>query len=72
MTKELKNPKTFIIYLQTIHDVFENWENYKKRKVLIVLDDMMAEMVTDKTLNPIVTKPFLRGRKLIVSLVFIL
>ena len=50
-TEELKNPKAFIDYLQTIDDVYENLEDYnptKKRKVLIVFDDMIADMETYK------------------------
>ena len=43
----------------------------KKRKILIVFDDIIADMLSNKKLNPIVTKLFLRGRKLNISLVFI-
>ena len=45
--KELKYPKTFIDYSQTIDDVYGNLEDYNpinKRKVLIVFDDMVADM----------------------------
>ena len=52
----------------------ENLEDYnptKKRRVLILCDDMMADMESNKTLCPIVTELFLRGKKLIISLVFI-
>ena len=48
--KTLKNPKAFCDYSQTI-DVYENLEDYnptKKRKVLIVFDDMIADMETYK------------------------
>ena len=44
--EQLKNPKAFIDYAQTINDVYENLEDYnpaKKRKVLIVFDDMIAD-----------------------------
>ena len=41
------------------------------RKVLIVFDDMIADMLSNKKLNPIVTELFIRGRKLNISLVFI-
>ena len=43
----------------------------KKRKVLILFDDTIADMETNKKLSPIVTELFLRGRKLNISLVFI-
>ena len=44
----------------------------KKRKILIVFDDMIADMINNKKLNPIVTELFIRGRKLNVSIVFIM
>ena len=69
----LKNPKAFIDYSQTIDDVYENLEHYyptKKSRVLIVFDDMIANMESNKKLNPIVTELFLRERKLNISLVF--
>ena len=43
----------------------------KKRKVLIVFDDMNADMINNKKLNPIVTELFIRGRKLNISSIFI-
>ena len=43
----------------------------KKRKILIVLDDMITDMIDNKKLNSIVTKLFIRGRKLSFSLFFI-
>ena len=43
----------------------------KKRKILIVFDDMIADMVNNKKLNPVVTELFIRGRKLNISIVFI-
>ena len=49
--KALKNPKAFIDYSQTIYDICENVEDYnptKKMRVLIVFDDMIAEMESNK------------------------
>ena len=54
--------------------IIENIEEYKpnnKRKILIVFDDLIADMLTNKKLNPIVTELFIRGRELNISLVFI-
>ena len=50
-----------------------NWPEIleKKGKIIIVFDDMIADMLSIKKLNPIVTELFIRGRKLKVSLVFI-
>ena len=43
----------------------------KKRKILIAFDDITADMINNKRLNPIVTESFIRGKKLNISLVFI-
>ena len=43
----------------------------KENKVLIVFDDMIADMISNKKLNSIVTELFIRGRKLNISLAFI-
>ena len=55
-------------------DIYKNIEKYnpnKKRKILIIFDYMIADMVSNKKHNPIVTELFIRGRKLSISLVFI-
>ena len=55
-------------------DVYKNIEDYnpdKKRKVLIVFDDMISDMINNNKLNPILTELFIRGRKLNISIVFI-
>ena len=72
--KNVKNPKTFFDYSQTIDDVYEHLEDYnptKKRRVLIMFDDMIAAMKSNKKSSPIVTELFLGGRKFNISLVFI-
>ena len=43
----------------------------KENKILIVFDDMIADMIQNKKLNSIVTELFIRGRKLNIYLVFI-
>ena len=45
-------------------------DDFVKRKVLIVFDDIIADIEANKNLSPIVTELFLRGRKLNISLVF--
>ena len=55
-------------------DIDKNIEEYnqnKKCKILIVFDDMTADMFNNKELNRIVTELLIRGRKLNISLVFI-
>ena len=61
-------------YSRKIDDVYENLEDYnptKKRRVIIVFDDMIADMASNKKLSPVVTELFLIGRKLNISLVYI-
>ena len=61
-------------YSNDMQDVYKNIEDYnpiKKRKVLIIFDDMIADMINNNKLNPIVTELFIRGRKLNISIVFI-
>ena len=68
------NPKAFMKDLNDLQDVYENIDEYntdKERKILIVFDDMIADMINNKKLNSIVTNLFIRCRKLSISLVFI-
>ena len=68
------DPKTFIEYSNDMRDVHKNIEDYnlgRERKILIVFDDMIADMINNKKLNPIVTEFFIRGRELNISIVFI-
>ena len=68
------DPKAFIEYSNDMHDVYKNIDEYnpdKERKILIVFDDMIADMIDNKKLNSIVTELFIRGRKLYSFLVFI-
>ena len=43
----------------------------KKSKLIIVFDHMIADMIINKQVNPIVTEMFIRGRKLNISIDFI-
>ena len=55
-------------------DIYKNIEEYnvdKKRKILIVFDDMIADIFSNKKRNPIVTELFIRGRKLKIPLLLI-
>ena len=68
------DPKAFMEYLNDMQDVYKNIEDYnpgKKRKILIVFYDMIADMINNKKLNPVVTELFIRSRKLNISIVFI-
>ena len=55
-------------------DFYKNIEEYnpnKKRKILILFDDTIAIMLSDKKLNPIVSELLITGRKINISLVFV-
>ena len=57
-----------------MHNVYKNIDEYnivKERKILIVFDDIIADLINNKNLNSIVNELFIRGRKLNISLVFI-
>ena len=72
--KHLIDFKALIEYSDEMDDIYKNIEEYnpnKKRKVLIIFDDMIAYMLTNKKLNSIVTHFFISGRKLSISVVFI-
>ena len=54
--------------------VYKNIDYYnlnRKRKILIVFDDIIADMMTNKTLQSIIKELFIRSRKINISLVFI-
>ena len=58
-----------------MNDICKNIEEKipkKKRKILIAFDVMIADMLSNKNLNPIVTELFIRGRKQNISLVFVI
>ena len=72
--KHFNDPKAFIEYSNNMQDVYKNIDEYntdKERKILIVFDDMIADMINNKKLNSIVIELFISGRKLNISLVFI-
>ena len=72
--KHFNDPKSFIEYSDDMHDVYKNVDNYnpdKENNILIVFDDMIADMINNKNLNSIVTELFIRCKKLNISLVFI-
>ena len=59
------DPKAFIEYSNDMRDVYKNVDEYnadKKRKILIVFDDMITDMINNKKLNSIVTELFITGR----------
>ena len=72
--KHFNDPKAFIEYSNDMQDVYKNIDEYnadKERKISIVFDDIIADMINNKKLNSVVTEMFIAGRKLNISLVFL-
>ena len=72
--KHLNDPNAFIECSNTMDDVYENIHDYnpsRKRKILIIFDDMIANIMTNKKFQVIIKELLIRCRKLIISLVFI-
>ena len=58
-SKHLSDSKAFIKSSNDMYDIYKNIKKYipnKKRKILIVFDDMIGDMLSNKELNPIVTE----------------
>ena len=71
--KYLNDPNAFIECFNTMDDIYENIHDYNlnsKRKILIVFDDMIAYIMTNKKLQAMIKDLFIRCRKLNISLVF--
>ena len=72
--KHLNDSKAFIECSNTMDDVYENIDDYnpnRKRKILIIFDDMIVDIMTNKKFEAIIKELFIRCRKLNIYLVFI-
>ena len=72
--KHVNNPNAFIVCSNTMDDVYKDIDNYnpkRDKKVLIVFDDMIADIMTNKHFQAIIKELFIRCRKLNISLAFI-
>ena len=72
--KNLNDPQVFIEYSNDMNDVLENINNYNEnrdKKVLIIFDDMIADIMRSEKFKVIVKEDFIRCRKLNISIVFI-
>ena len=72
--KHLNGSKAFIECSNTMNDVYENIDHYnpnRKRKILIVFDDMIAYIMTNKKFPSIIKELSIRYRKLNILVVFI-
>ena len=71
--KHLSDPNAFIECSNTMGDVYENIHDYspnKNRKILVVFDDMIGDIMANKKFQAITKELFIRCRKLNISLVF--
>ena len=72
--KQLNDPNAFIECSNTMDDVYENIDDYnpsRKREILIVLNDMIADIMTNKKFQALIEELFIRCRKANILLVFI-
>ena len=72
--KNLNDPHAFIEYSDDMNDVLDDINNYNKnrdKKVLIVFDDMIADIEYNKNFKRIIKELFYRARKINLSIVFI-
>ena len=72
--QNLDNLSAFIEYSNTMDDVYNNIDDYnpkRKRKILIVFDDMIADIMANKKFQAIIKELFIRCRILSTSLIFI-
>ena len=72
--KDLNDKNTFIEYSNTMDDILENIEDYnkqRKRKVLILFDDMISHVMSNKKAQQVLKELFIRCRKLNISLCFL-
>ena len=73
--KHFNDSRTSIEYSNDIDDIYQNIEGYnrnEKWKILIIFNNNIADVHSNKKLNPIVTDFFIRGRKLNIILLFLL
>ena len=72
--KYCNDPNAFIGFSNTMDDAYENIDDdnpSRKRKILIVLDDMVADIMSNTKFQAIIKELFIRCRRLNISLVFI-
>ena len=72
--KHVSNPKAFIECSNTMDDIYKNIHDYnlsRRRKILIVFDGVIGDIMTSKKFQALIKELFIRHRKLNISLVFI-
>ena len=71
--KNLNDPHAFIVYSSDMNDVLDDINNYNKnrdKKLLIIFDGMIADIMRSEKFKAIVKKLFIRCRTLNISVVF--
>ena len=72
--KHLDDPKAFVEHSNTMEDIYNNTDDYnptRKKRTLIMPDDMIADIMTNKKFQVMIKELFIRCRKLNIYLVFI-
>ena len=72
--KNLNDPHAFIEYSNDMNDILDDINNYNKNRdktVLIIFDDMIADIMRSEKFKAIVKELFIRCRKLNISIIFI-
>ena len=72
--KHLNNPNAFIECLNTMddfYDIINDYNSNRRRKILIVFDDMLADIMTNNRFQAIIKELLIRCRKLNISFIFI-
>ena len=73
--QHLNDSNAFIDFSNTVDEVFENVDNYnpcRKKKILVLLDEMIADIMTNKKRQAIIKEKFIRCRTFNTLLVFIM
>ena len=73
-TKNLKNPTAFIEYSNNMDDIYDNVEDYnkkRKRKILVIFYDMISHVMSNKKVQQVLKDLFIGCRKLNISLCFL-
>ena len=68
------DPNAFIEYSNSMDNILSNDKDYnkkRKRKIIIIFDDMISHVMSDKKAQQILKDLFIRCRKLNISLCFL-
>ena len=69
--KHVNDSNAFIECSNTMDDIYEDIDNYnlsRKRKILVIFDDIIADIMTNKKFRAIIKELFIRYRKFLLHL----